>query len=145
MDRGGPRSYRLLARILLGHLASSGPCAEESAARVGRTWGRFLVDEPLPFQELTAEEAIARLTCLLDDLGFAPEPEGGGPVPEEIRLRRCPFLELAEEYGPLVCRVHLGLMRGALDRLRAPVTVAGLEPFATPDSCAARLERVGAA
>ena len=57
-----------------------------------------------------------------------------------IRLRHCPFLELAEEYGDLVCRIHLGLMQGALAELRAPVTAAVLEPFAEPGACLARLE-----
>lgn len=103
MDRGGTRSYRLLAQILLSHLSSAGPDAEEAARQAGRAWGRFLADRPPPFQGLTDEEATARLIALLADLGFAPEPWAGIPVPEVIRLRHCPFLELAEGYGQLVC------------------------------------------
>ena len=61
-------------------------------------------------------------------------------MPAVIRLRHCPFLELAEAYGQLVCRIHLGLMQGALAELRAPVTAAQLEPFAEPDACVIRLE-----
>lgn len=38
-----------------------------------------------------------------------------------------------------MCPVHLGPMQGALDGLRVPLTATGLEPFAEPDSCLARL------
>ncbi len=145
MDRGGIRSYRLLAQILLSHLSSAGPDAGQAAGEAGRAWGRFLVDRPPPYQQLTGQEATARLTVLLADLGFAPEPRPGTSTPGVIRLRHCPFLELAEGYGQLVCRVHLGLMQGALAELRAPVTAAELEPFAEPGACVARLQRASAA
>ncbi|MFF8594283.1 helix-turn-helix transcriptional regulator [Streptomyces sp. NPDC015220] len=143
MDRGGTRSYRLLARMLLSQLASRGPEARTAAQEAGREWGRFLID-PLPTSwRPTAEESAARLVTLLDDLGFdpAPEAEGTGRPPRHIRLRHCPFLELAEEYGELVCPLHLGLMQGALAELRAPLTATGLEPFAERDSCLAHLAR----
>ncbi len=136
MDRGGARGYRLLAQILRRRLAAEGPPARESAARAGREWGRYLVDRPPPFQRLSAAEATDRLTALLDDLDFAPRPGG-----DLIRLRHCPFLVLAEEYGPLVCDVHLGLMQGALKELDAPVEADRLEPFAEPGACLAHLRR----
>jgi predicted ArsR family transcriptional regulator len=138
MDRGGVRSYRLLAQILLSHLSAAGPGATEDAVQAGRAWGAFLTERPVPFQHLTSEEAIARLSSLLDDLGFAPEVEAAAPA--TIRLHHCPFLELAEDYGPLVCTVHLGLMQGALAELGTSVTAAELTPFAEPDACLTRLE-----
>jgi predicted ArsR family transcriptional regulator len=144
MNRAGTRSYRLLAQILLSNLAAAGPDAAETARQAGRAWGGYLSGPPVPFQRLSGEDAVSRLTALLDDLGFAPEPGQPGPgqsgPPSVIRLRHCPFLELAEEYGDLVCRIHLGLMQGALAELRAPVTAARLEPFAEPGACLARLE-----
>jgi hypothetical protein len=39
----------------------------------------------------------------------------------------------------VVCQLHLGLMQGALDQMRAPVTVAGLQPFAEASLCVAHL------
>ncbi|MET8245019.1 helix-turn-helix domain-containing protein [Streptomyces sp. NPDC005202] len=146
MDRGGTRSYRLLAQILLSQLASTGEEARPAAMEAGRAWGRFLIDPLPPFRQPTAEQSVARLVALLDDLGFAPalEKSGDAGAPESIRLRHCPFLELAEEYGPLVCSVHLGLMQGALAELRAPLTATGLEPFAEPDSCLAHLAEASA-
>ncbi|TDC70878.1 ArsR family transcriptional regulator [Actinomadura sp. GC306] len=136
MDRGGARGYRLLAQILLSRLAADGAEGREDAAQAGREWGRYLVERPPPFQRMTEEEAAERLTALLDDLDFAPKPDG-----DVIRLRHCPFLELAEEYGPLVCDVHLGLMQGALTELDAPVEAQRLEPFAEPGACLAHLRR----
>ena len=58
---------------------------------------------------------------------------------DRIRLRHCPFLELAEPHRDLVCPVHLGLMQGALAELRAPVTVSALIPFAETTACLAHL------
>jgi predicted ArsR family transcriptional regulator len=145
MDRGGVRSYELLAQILLSHLSAAGPAAAETAAQAGRAWGGFLAGKPPPFQRLTDEAAVARLTSLLDELGFEPEPEPDAAVPSLIRLRHCPFLELAEGYDQLVCRVHLGLMQGALAELGTPVKATRLEPFAEPAACLAHLEHPSAA
>jgi len=44
---------------------------------------------------------------------------------------------------PTVCSPHLGLMRGALARLRAPVTAGRLEPFARPGVCVTDLTAPG--
>lgn len=146
MDRGGPRGYRLLARVLLSRLAAAGTDGAEEAVLAGREWGGFLVERPAPPGRVGRREAVARLTGLLSDLDFAPETDAAAEHgPEQIRLRHCPFLELAEEYGPLVCQVHLGLMQGALQELRAPVRAERLEPFAEPDACLARLRHTAAA
>ncbi|MDQ2813809.1 MAG: helix-turn-helix domain-containing protein [Actinomycetota bacterium] len=145
MDRGGTRSYRLLAQILLSQLSSAGPEAGKTATQAGRAWGRFLAGPPPPFQQLTDEQVTTRLITLLAGLGFAPEAGDDVPVPAVIRLRHCPFLELAEGYDQLVCRIHLGLMQGALAELHTPVTATRLEPFAEPGACLAHLEHAGAA
>ncbi len=140
MDRGGERRYRLLAQILLSRLAAEGPAAETAAVEAGQIWGRHLVEPLPPFHRPSAPEAVDRLTAMLADLGFDPDPADAttGP-PSQVRLRHCPFLELAEEYGSIVCPLHLGLMQGALTELRAPVAAGVLEPFAEPDACLAHL------
>jgi predicted ArsR family transcriptional regulator len=149
MDRGGARGYRLLAEILLSHVSAAGPDAGQVARQAGRAWGGFLAGQPRPFQRVTADEALGRLTALLAGLGFEPALEAAGQA-ATIRLRHCPFLELAEEYDQLVCRIHLGLVQGALTQwaprdLPAPVTATALEPFAEPGACLVRLERASAA
>ncbi|MEU0336503.1 hypothetical protein [Streptomyces sp. NPDC006193] len=114
--------------------------ARAEATEAGRARGRVLV-EPLRGDEPpTPERSVARLLALLDGLGFAPRSERGGGTgtpDRRIRLRHCPFPELAEEYGGLVCPLHLELMQGAWDRLGAPLTAGRLEPFAEPESCLA--------
>ena len=74
---------------------------------------------------------------MMTDLGFAPEP--AGDTADRIRLRHCPFLELAEEYSSTVCPLHLGLMQGALTEIRAPIAATRLEPFAEPSACLVHL------
>lgn len=146
MDRGGIRGYRLLARMLVSELAASGADAGVKATRTGRAWGKHLIDRSPPFHRPAHGESVARLTAMLTDLGFAPEASGDDEAaPDLIRLHHCPFLELAEEYGPIVCPLHLGLMQGALTELDAPVRATRLEPFAEPDVCLAHLAPAGAA
>ncbi|MBD9733804.1 helix-turn-helix domain-containing protein [Streptomyces sp. H28] len=79
------------------------------------------------------------------DAGAQGAVDGGaadGPDAGRVLLRHCPFLELAEEYGEIVCPLHLGLMQGALEQQRAPVAAVRLEPFAEPDVCVAHLAPV---
>jgi predicted ArsR family transcriptional regulator len=145
MNRDGVRGYQFLAQILLSWLSATGPGAAASATQAGRTWGAFLAERPAPFRAVTAEASIGRLTGLLDELGFDPAPVHSSPAagpPSVIRLRHCPFLELAEGYDQVVCAIHLGLMQGALTGLGAPVTAARLEPFAEPGACLAHLQPV---
>ena len=139
MDRGGKRQYHLLAEILLGQLStSSDPGAVAEAA--GRSWGGHLVEHVPPSHQTGAAEATQRLTAMMTDLGFAPAPDGDHG--DRIRLRRCPFLELAEEHSATLCPLHLGLMRGALSEIRAPIAATRLEPFAEPDACLVHLSPI---
>jgi predicted ArsR family transcriptional regulator len=139
MDRGGPRQYHLLAKILLGEL-STRPDAGAAAEAAGRNWGRYLVDHIPPSRQPGGAEATQRLIAMMTDLGFAPETDGDAA--ERIRLRRCPFLELAEEHSSTLCPLHLGLMRGALTEIRAPIEATSLEPFAEPDACMVHLSPI---
>jgi predicted ArsR family transcriptional regulator len=51
---------------------------------------------------------------------------------------RCPFRDLAEAHGRVVCGVHRGLIRGALAELGAPSEVE-LRPFVEPSRCLAEI------
>lgn len=140
MDRGGTRHYRLLAEILTNGLAVQ-PDPSAAAQAVGRVWGEGLES---PGADATAEETIDHLVGVLDDLGFAPERRSSDGA-QQVGLRHCPFLELAEGRPGVVCPVHLGLMRGALETWAAPVTVERLEAFAEPDLCLVHLASAEAA
>ncbi|HLU29726.1 MAG TPA: helix-turn-helix domain-containing protein [Glycomyces sp.] len=136
MDPAGPRRYRMLAETLALALAQT-PDPRARAVEAGREWGRRSAagDGAAP-EAADADDALTRLTALLDELGFAPEHRGGD-LPR-IGLRHCPFLEMAASGSPIACQVHLGLMRGALEAWRSPITVDRLEAFVEPDLCLAR-------
>jgi predicted ArsR family transcriptional regulator len=129
----GREDYRLLAAILAGSLSGTETGAAV-AEQAGKAWGRFLVERPRPFARLSAGDAADQVVRLLDEHGFEPERENG-----DVLMRRCPFRDLAEQHGDVVCAVHLGLIRGALAEIGAPVTATRLEPFVEPGLCRARL------
>jgi predicted ArsR family transcriptional regulator len=134
----GQRRYRLLADMLTSLIAGMMPNPGEAAVEAGREWGRYLTEQPPPYQRLDAGEAIEKLTTTMEELGFAPEAvaEGSG---YRVRLHHCPFREVAERHQDVVCALHLGIMRGVLEQLRAPVTADRLQPFAEPSVCIADL------
>jgi predicted ArsR family transcriptional regulator len=134
----GPRSYKLLAEMLTGLVASLAD--RPAAAEAGRAWGRHLVERAAPSQRVDADEATVRLNRVLDAIGFQPEIRRGKTKTDiEFRLHHCPFREVAERHTNVVCEIHLGLMQGALGELQAPVEATSLEPFVSPNLCVARL------
>lgn len=162
MDPAGPTNYRLLATMLTSNLAT-GPEPAKTATELGRAWGPQLVPVPPNRRSHHSRrrrgEILTRMTEVLTDLGFAPEPLIG-PRDTTIRLRHCPFLGLvtgavetdtdrsddrqsedSAGYGDVICSLHLGLMQGVLTTLDSPVTVDRLEPFVRPDLCVAHLGR----
>jgi predicted ArsR family transcriptional regulator len=136
----GRRRYRLLAEMLTSLIAGTVPEPGRAAEEAGREWGAYLTEQPPPYQRLTAAEAVEKLTVIMEELGFAPQAEAGdGDGHYRLCLRQCPFREVAEHHRDVICSLHLGLMRGALARMRAPVAAARLDPFIEPSLCVARL------
>jgi predicted ArsR family transcriptional regulator len=122
----GAAAYRLLAGLLAAELARSGD--PTAAVAAGRAWADRLDLVPVPLtvgtHESATSTAIGHVMDLLDEGGFAPELEQGLDR-HRIALHRCPFLDLAVECPEVVCAVHLGLVRGVLDRLRDTQLEAG--------------------
>ena len=135
----GEGGYRFLAQILASYLDSTSEDPSAAAERAGHAWGSFIVDKPPPFSRTDAEEAIMQLVGLLDRFGFAPELDRNDPDNPDIILRRCPFLEVARERQDVVCAIHLGLMRGALEELGVDVQARDLIPWADPEACITHL------
>lgn len=134
---GGPRSYRLLAEMLVGFVASLKE-SPSAALEVGRAWGRHLVERSAPSARVDAVEATARLTRLLDGMGFQSEIRRGDEG-AEVLLHHCPFREVAEGHTDIVCAIHLGVMQGAVGEQRVPLEVTRLQPLVTPTLCVALL------
>lgn len=131
------RGYRLLAQILASYLASvEQPQAVAESA--GRAWGSYLSEKPEPFAHISPEEAIDKVVQLFSELGFMPEAVEDAEA-RKILLHRCPFREVAESNQKVVCAVHLGMLKGALAEMGAPVEATRLEPFVKPTLCIAHL------
>jgi predicted ArsR family transcriptional regulator len=129
-----PEPYRALARVLTEQLAER-PDAGAEATAAGDRWGRGLAVDLAPAP--SPADGMQRMVQLLDDAGFAPDAPDGTSA---INLRRCPFGTLAVGRERVVCGVHLGLMRGALQAVRAPLEATRLEPFVRPDLCVAHFQ-----
>ena len=145
----------LMAMMLATHL-SQGDDPAGQAEQAGRRWGRALMERgraalagpPTSENDVEKNEALDvgtatdRIVALFDEIGFDPvaRASGTGTV---IDLNRCPFEHLAQAHPEIACSVHLGLMRGALETLGAPVRAHRLEPFVTPTLCRAHLRGDG--
>lgn len=106
-------AYAELVDAIADRLAGL-PDARAEAHAIGRAWG---------------ERRRGRaLFDVLDELGFAPEPDPDAPG--VTRLLACPILASAREHPEVICAIHQGLVQGTLghDRVR-------LLPFAEIGAC----------
>ncbi|GAA3748006.1 helix-turn-helix transcriptional regulator [Salinactinospora qingdaonensis] len=136
VDSDAVRNYRLLAETLVSYLSAQGGDHAAAAIAAGRGYGERFARESGTNHDTDAANAIEVIVRLLDEAGFKPRRS---PDDSHIDLHRCPFRELAEANPEIVCGVHLGIMRGALDEMGAPVEARRLRPFAEPDRCIAEL------
>jgi predicted ArsR family transcriptional regulator len=134
-----PGGYRLLAQILASYLASTDR-PQAVAESAGRAWGSYLTERAQPFTRVSADEATGRVVRLFAELGFMPEAIADG-AERKILLHRCPFREVAESNQQVVCAVHLGMLKGALTEMGAPLEATRLDPFVEPTLCVAHLGR----
>jgi predicted ArsR family transcriptional regulator len=136
--RAEQRNYRLLASILTSYLRD-GDDPQAAAVEAGRRFGAELVEPRAPEDpsapgdtEPGSPATVDRVIRMLDAIGFQPQLTADRSA---IRLYHCPFHELAEDQPDVVCRIHLGLIQGALQQLGAPVEAMRLIPFVTPRLC----------
>lgn len=141
---GEHSEYARLASALATGLALAAPDLEtavRSATEAGEGWGHDLAHQSAAGPAATGEQARAEVVGMLDRLGFGPDaaPEH----PDQVRLTRCPLLQAAAQHPEVVCAVHLGIVRGALDGLGADPAGAELRPFAEPGACRLVVPPVG--
>jgi predicted ArsR family transcriptional regulator len=170
MDRGGTRNYRMLAEMLTMALASAsdphlntkvaaqaagrnvqaaaqaaGRNVQVAAQAAGRQWSAALsrlgseLESPAPFT--SADEAIDCLVDALEALGFAPERRVSDEE-QQIGMRHCPFLEVAENRTDVICQVHLGVIQGVVQAGEAPITAERLDAFVEPGLCLLHLKLI---
>lgn len=129
--------YRLLAQILASYLATT-ERPRAIAESAGRAWGSYLAERPRPFAGTSAAEATRKVVGLFSELGFMPEAVDSAGE-RKILLHRCPFRQVAESNQEVACAVHLGMLKGALSEMGAPLEATRLEPFVEPTLCVAHL------
>src|ERR1019366_3122468 len=54
------------------------PSMAYQAVEAGGEWGRYLTEQPVPYQRMDARRAIERLAATLEEIGFAPEAAADG-------------------------------------------------------------------
>jgi predicted ArsR family transcriptional regulator len=126
----GAAEYAGLASALAGVIERTSSSPRRDAIDAGRRWGRQLAARAPG----TGDEADARrdVVQLLDGLGFAPQPDARHEV---VRLTRCPLLDAARRQPEIVCGVHLGIVRGALEVHGAESEHVELLAFSEPGAC----------
>jgi predicted ArsR family transcriptional regulator len=120
-----PRTYLSAAELLAEAVDRSGADAAlyEVARRHGREAGAAAGPGADPVEVLAAR-------------GYAPEPQ---TEDSPVRLRNCPFHQLAEGFPPLVCGMNLALVEGVLEGASAESWRARLDP--TPGHCCVTLSK----
>ena len=136
-----PREYELAARLLV-EVVESDPSGQsraalvEAARRLGAELGGRLRPGRAGQEEALAAHGYVGLEEALPGHGYVGLEEalaGHGYEPRRgddgvIRLRNCPFHQLAEQHRDVVCGMNLGLIEGILTGLE----MDGLRPSLDP-------------
>ncbi len=132
--------YEDLARMLAADVAQTARGRAGHAETIGERWAEQVI--PLPAQPgtTTTDDAAAQVNSIFERLGFEPEM-GAVEGRRQISLHACPFRAVAREHPDVVCAIHLGLLRGSLERLGAHAS-SRLHPFVEPDLCVAEVAPV---
>jgi predicted ArsR family transcriptional regulator len=118
-----PREYELAARLLAravesDHGGASRAALYDAARQLGAELGRDSRAAGASGGERSAVQGV------LARHGFEPWQDEGGAV----RLRNCPFHQLAAEHPGLVCGMNLALIEGVVAGLGADDMVPALDP-----------------
>lgn len=134
--RDDQRPYRMLASVLAGCVTDHAGDAAAVAEQAGWRWGRDLAGIPERASGRSPEAARAVLVDVMREMGFDPV---GDPDAGALELHRCPFIEVVRDHPEVVCALHLGVMRGAVEGTTPPLEVEDLLPWVDDDHCVAHL------
>ncbi len=129
---GHVSEYAGLASALAAQIARTSGHPRDEAIRAGQEWGKELA-RARPMEGRATLPRIRRATIdMLDSLRFAPESTSRG---DHVRLTTCPLLDAAKRNPDIVCGVHLGIIRGAIEGYGANGEDTGLAAFSEPGAC----------
>ncbi len=124
--------YAGLASALAAQIARTSSRPRDEAIRAGQEWGKELA-RARPLDGRATVPRIRRATLeMLNSLRFAPEPASRGSY---VRLTTCPLLDAAKKNPDIVCGVHLGIIRGAIEEYGANGEETALAAFSEPGAC----------
>ncbi len=146
---GDGTEYATLATVLAGQLAQTSADVTADAVEAGMRWGSRLVatghdsgdqdDADRGSGEGGSDDQYSgplatrqRVVQILDELGFDPDPDVDC---KSVRLRRCPLIDAAAVHPDVVCGVHDGIVKGALQSLGADPEKSELHAFHEPGAC----------
>lgn len=133
----GRGDYAGLAAVLAGALSSRSGRPWDESVSAGTVWGEQLASATAQGLDGGGPGAPRHAVVgLLSELGFAPEPNRSAT---SVRLTRCPLLEAARLEPEVVCGVHEGIVRGALEHWGDTSTEVELAAFAERGACRLRL------
>lgn len=143
--------YRLLASLLADAMAEDeeGRLTPEEAGRewVRRSMAARRGEHDAPETAATTGEWVGKVGAVVDLLtewGYVPDLSLDGTEGDvTLTLHDCPFRDLARVHPDVVCGVHRGLLRGALESAGEDQAHVSLTPFVTPSTCSALLLRHG--
>lgn len=124
-----PRRYDIVGRILVRSLQAKGDPADAAgtAWAIAEEEGRRLAQG---YAEGAAPDLTGRVTQVLADCGYRPEPDGGC-----IRLGNCPFHTVADVQPDLVCAINHGFLTGLLEGLGAQTVLTAHRVDAQAGRC----------
>ncbi len=134
-------SYKMLAQLLAHAFSNPGVTPEQA----GYDWAYTSagIQPAAPSGGNTAWlAAVGAVVDVFTQWGYeASLSVAGDPDDVEIRLDQCPFRELALAQPDVVCGLHRGLMRGAVEAAGQRGARVDLEPFAQGPRCIGHLRR----
>lgn len=131
-DLAAHSEYAGLAVALASTIHRTSDSPRDDAIVAGTDWGHELARDHGRPLDRGGTGARREVVDLLDEFGFAPEADARNST---VRLTRCPLLEAAHRYPDVVCGVHLGIVRGALEEYGADPSATDLIPFSEPGAC----------
>ncbi|MDN5769143.1 MAG: ArsR family transcriptional regulator [Humibacillus sp.] len=134
---GSEAGYERLARMLAADVAQTARGRAGHAEGIGERWAQQMIPLPTAPGTTLTDDAVAQVSSMFERLGFEPQTRGVEGR-QEISLHGCPFRSVAREHPDVVCAIHLGLLRGSLERLGAHTT-SRLRPFVEPNLCVAEV------
>lgn len=145
--------YQVLATLLAGALDPEGE-SRMTPEEAGAQWVRKRLGAgpspegapaSVPEPATTTGEWVAKVGAVVDLLqewGYTPDLEVSGRRGDvTLTLQDCPFLDLARVRPEVVCGVHRGLLKGALEVAGEDAAGVSLRPFTGASTCHAVLLR----